>query len=80
VSIVPEVARDLSEGCQLVEIEPKASRRVGYIRLELRYLSNALKEFTVYLQESAAKRKRQGEGLSPCVAGPRQSRGCNPGA
>jgi hypothetical protein len=45
VSIVPEMARSLSEGCRLIEIEPKASRRVGYIRLELRYLSKAPRSF-----------------------------------
>ncbi len=58
VSIVPEMARSLSGGCRLIEIEPKASRRVGYIRLERRYLSKALEAFTGYLKESAEKRKR----------------------
>jgi LysR family hydrogen peroxide-inducible transcriptional activator len=58
VSIVPEMARGLSEGCKLIEIEPKTSRRIGYIRLELRYLPKALEAFTGYLKESAEKRKR----------------------
>ena len=58
VSIVPEMARSLSEGCRLIEIEPKASRRVGYIRLELRYLSKALEAFTEHLKQAAEKRKR----------------------
>jgi LysR family hydrogen peroxide-inducible transcriptional activator len=58
VSILPEMARSLSEGCRFVEIEPKASRRVGYVRLERRYLSNAIEAFTGYLKESAAKRPR----------------------
>lgn len=57
VSIVPEMARSLSHGCRLVEIEPKASRRVGYIRLERRYLSKAIEAFTGYLKEAAAARK-----------------------
>jgi len=58
VSIVPEMSRGLSHGCQLIEIEPKASRRIGYVRLELRYLSKALEAFTGCLQEAAGKRKR----------------------
>ena len=57
VSIVPEMARKLSQGCKLVEIEPKASRRVGYIRLERRYLSKALEAFTGYLKEGEQRRK-----------------------
>ncbi|MBS1825529.1 MAG: LysR family transcriptional regulator [Acidobacteria bacterium] len=57
VSIVPEMARNLSAGCKLVEIEPKASRRVGYVRLERRYLSRALEAFTGYLKEAAERRK-----------------------
>ncbi len=57
VSIVPEMARNLSEGCRLIEIEPKASRRVGYIRLERRYVSKAVDAFTGYLKDSAEKRK-----------------------
>lgn len=52
VSIVPEMARKLSQGCRLIEIEPKASRRVGYVRLERRYLSKALEAFTGYLKET----------------------------
>jgi LysR family transcriptional regulator, hydrogen peroxide-inducible genes activator len=55
VSIVPEMARKLSEGCKLIELEPKASRRVGYIRLERRYLSKALEAFTAYLKVPAEK-------------------------
>lgn len=60
VSIVPEMARRVSEGCRLIEIEPKASRRVGYIRLERRYVSKALEAFTGYLKESVEERKRSG--------------------
>ncbi len=55
VSIVPEMARGLSHGCKLVEIEPKATRRVGYIRLERRYLSKALEVFTGYLKQAAER-------------------------
>jgi LysR family hydrogen peroxide-inducible transcriptional activator len=58
VSIVPEMGRSLSQGCRMIEIEPKASRRVGYIRLERRYLSKALEAFTGYLREAAEKGKR----------------------
>jgi LysR family hydrogen peroxide-inducible transcriptional activator len=57
VSIVPEMARGLSQGCRMIEIEPKASRRVGYVRLERRYLSKALEAFTGYLKEPAGMRK-----------------------
>ncbi|MEZ5402830.1 MAG: LysR family transcriptional regulator [Bryobacteraceae bacterium] len=57
VSILPEMGRGLGNGCKLVEIEPKASRRVGYIRLERRYLSKALEAFTGYLKECAEQRK-----------------------
>jgi LysR family hydrogen peroxide-inducible transcriptional activator len=59
VGIVPEMARNLSQNCRLIEIEPKASRRIGYVRLERRYLSKALQSFTDYLKESAGKRPRQ---------------------
>jgi LysR family hydrogen peroxide-inducible transcriptional activator len=51
VSIVPEMARSLSDGCKLLEIDPKASRRIGYVRLERRYLSKALEAFTGHLKQ-----------------------------
>lgn len=57
VSIVPEMARRVSEGCKLLAIEPKASRGVGYIRLERRYVSKSLEAFTGYLKDAAEKRK-----------------------
>ena len=61
VSIVPEMARKLSQGCKLIELDPKASRRVGYIRLERRFVSKALQAFTACLTEHTAERKpRQG--------------------
>ena len=49
VSIVPDMARMLSTGCKLIEINPKVSRRVGYVRLERRYVSKAIEAFTEYL-------------------------------
>jgi LysR family hydrogen peroxide-inducible transcriptional activator len=58
VSVVPEMARGFSEGCRLIEIEPRASRRVGYIRLELRYVSKALEAFTKHLVDAVRKRRR----------------------
>ncbi|MBA3974517.1 MAG: LysR family transcriptional regulator [Candidatus Solibacter sp.] len=58
VSIVPEMARSLSQGCRLIQLEPKASRRVGYIRLERRYISKALEAFTGHLKEAAQTRKQ----------------------
>ncbi|MGJ5816322.1 LysR family transcriptional regulator [Paludibaculum fermentans] len=58
VSIVPEMGRSLSQGCRMIEIEPKVSRRVGYIRLERRYLSKALEAFTGYLRETVGARKQ----------------------
>jgi LysR family hydrogen peroxide-inducible transcriptional activator len=59
VSIVPEMARRVSEGCRLIAIEPKVSRRIGYVRLERRYVSKAVEAFTGYVTEIAEKRKRQ---------------------
>lgn len=60
VSIVPEMARGLSQGCRLIELEPQACRRVGYIRLERRFLSKALEAFTGFLKEMAQQRQRRG--------------------
>lgn len=57
VSIVPEMARSFSQGCTLVELEPKASRRVGYVRLERRYLSKALETYLEYLNECVKTRR-----------------------
>jgi len=57
VSIVPEMARTLSQGCRLIEIEPKATRKVGYVRLERRYVSKAMEAFTGYLREAGEARK-----------------------
>lgn len=61
VSIVPEMGRALSTGCRLIELDPAASRRVGYIRLERRYLSKALEAFTGYLCDSVERKKRAAE-------------------
>jgi len=58
VGILPEMSRGLSAGCRFLEIEPKASRRVGYIRLERRYLSKALVAFADLLKEAAGKPAR----------------------
>lgn len=58
VSIVPEMARSLSAGCKLIEIDPKASRRVGYIRLQRRYLSKAMEAFTEHLKQSVQKHRQ----------------------
>ena len=54
VSIVPEMARRSAEGCRLIAIEPKASRRIGYVRLERRYVSKAMEAFTAHLRNTGA--------------------------
>jgi LysR family hydrogen peroxide-inducible transcriptional activator len=51
VSLVPEMARRAAAGCRLIPIEPKAARRVGYVRLERRYLSRVMESFTGWLKE-----------------------------
>jgi LysR family transcriptional regulator, hydrogen peroxide-inducible genes activator len=53
VSLVPEMARRAATGCRLIPIEPKAERRVGYVRLERRYVSRAMEAFTGWLRDSA---------------------------
>jgi LysR family hydrogen peroxide-inducible transcriptional activator len=51
VSLVPEMARRAAAGCRLIPIEPKAARRVGYVRLERRYVSRVVESFTAWLRE-----------------------------
>ena len=51
VSIVPEMARRTADGCKLLTIEPAARRRIGYVRLERRYVSKQIEAFTAYLRE-----------------------------
>src|SRR5580658_1061602 len=53
VSLVPETARRGAAGCRLIPIEPKAVRRVGYVRLERRYVSRVMESFTEWLRESS---------------------------
>lgn len=55
VSIIPEMARPLSQGCRLIELDPPASRRIGYVRLARRYVSKPVEAFLAYLREVAAK-------------------------
>jgi LysR family hydrogen peroxide-inducible transcriptional activator len=60
VSIVPEMARRTADGCKLLTIEPRASRRIGYVRLERRYISKPMEAFTAYLQEVVRSSSRVG--------------------
>jgi LysR family hydrogen peroxide-inducible transcriptional activator len=53
VSLVPEMARRAAVGCRLIPIEPKAMRRVGYIRLERRYVSRVMESFTGWLRQAS---------------------------
>lgn len=53
VSIVPEMARPSAQGCSLVPIEQKASRRIGFIRLEKHYVSKPIEAFVLFLREAA---------------------------
>ena len=49
VSLVPEMARRAAAGCRLIPIEPKATRRIGYVRLERRHVSRVMESFTGWL-------------------------------
>jgi LysR family hydrogen peroxide-inducible transcriptional activator len=57
VSIVPEMARQSADRCRLIPLAPKATRRVGYVRLERRYVSKTIEAFTTYLREVANANK-----------------------
>jgi len=70
VSVVPEMGRSLSAGCRLIELDPKANRRVGYIRLQRRYLSKALEAFSAYLQESVAKTTARAQPCQTATTAP----------
>ncbi len=58
VSLVPEMARRGATGCRLIPIEPKAMRRVGYVRLERRYVSPVVESFTGWLQKTSSHASR----------------------
>ena len=60
VSIVPEMARRSADGCKLLAIEPAASRRIGYVRLERRYISKPIEAFRAYLREIVRARAASG--------------------
>jgi hypothetical protein len=45
------MARRSAEGCKLLTIDPAASRRIGYVRLERRYIPKPFEAFTAYLRE-----------------------------
>lgn len=53
VSLIPEMARRAAAGCRLIPIDPPAVRRVGYVRLERRYLSRVIESFTGWLCETS---------------------------
>jgi len=53
VSIVPEMARPSALGCRLIPIEQKASRKIGFIRLERHYVSKPIEAFITYLRSLA---------------------------
>ncbi len=53
VSIVPEMARPSAQGCSLVPLVQKASRRIGFIRLERHFVSKPIEAFIAFLREAA---------------------------
>ena len=57
VSIVPEMARLSASGCCLIPIDQKASRRIGFIRMEKHYVSKPLEAFTKFLRGLAKEAK-----------------------
>lgn len=70
VSLVPEMARPAAGGCHLIPIEPKATRRIGYVRLERRYLSRVRESFAGWLREISAPQPQRDMSLDvPPAAG-----------
>lgn len=57
VSIVPEMARLSARGCRLIPLEQKATRRVGFIRLERHYVSKPIEAFVAFLRNAAKSYK-----------------------
>lgn len=57
VSIVPEMARLSALGCCLIPLDQKATRRVGFIRLERHYVSKPIEAFVAFLRNAAKSYK-----------------------
>ncbi|MBY0506384.1 MAG: LysR family transcriptional regulator [Bryobacteraceae bacterium] len=57
VSIVPEMARLSALGCRLIPLDQRASRKVGFIRLERHYVSKPIAAFIAFLREVAKSYK-----------------------
>lgn len=57
VSIVPEMARLSALGCRLIPLDQKATRRVGFIRLERHYVSKPIEAFVAFLRHAAKSYK-----------------------
>jgi len=58
VGIVPAMGRAHAGGCRLVDIEPAASRRIGYVRLERRFVPRPIEAFTQHLRAAAGLRQQ----------------------
>lgn len=60
LSIVPEMARGHALGCRLVPLKQKASRRIGFIRLERHFVSKPMEAFIRFLRDLAIARRPVG--------------------
>ncbi len=65
LSIVPEMARSHTHGCRLIPLKQKVSRRIGFIRLERRFVSRPVQAFIGFLRELAAEHQRRFQGEVP---------------
>jgi LysR family hydrogen peroxide-inducible transcriptional activator len=66
LSIVPEMARQHAQGCQLIALKQKVNRRIGFVRLERHFVSKPMEAFIRFLRERAADQV-SGAGQAPRV-------------
>lgn len=50
ISLIPEMAAAHAQGCKLVSLERNTFRRIGYLRANRHFVSNAMKEFFGWLR------------------------------
>ncbi len=56
VSLIPEMAREMAAGCELVPLAPASVRRVGYLRARRRVVTRPLRVFLDWLRSCAPPR------------------------